>query len=129
MAYPTRNSSTAQTVSTLRRSRAQRSWPKADKTSMARLRAARMQSLGDERGFTLPELLVSVVVFGFVMTAVLSMLDTTAKLSTNDQERPAAINEARTGIRLDGPRAAAGVSGGLGLAEPDGGARPPERRR
>jgi prepilin-type N-terminal cleavage/methylation domain-containing protein len=57
-----------------------------------------MRSLGDERGFTLPELLLSMVVFGFVMTAVLSMLDTTAKLSTNDQERPAAINEARTGV-------------------------------
>lgn len=57
-----------------------------------------MPSLGDERGFTLPEILVSIVVFGFVLTAILSVLDTTAALSTRDQERPAAIHEARSGL-------------------------------
>ena len=36
------------------------------------------------------------------MVAVLSMLDTTTKLAARDQERPAAINEARTGSLNDG---------------------------
>jgi prepilin-type N-terminal cleavage/methylation domain-containing protein len=65
---------------------------------VASLRAVRVRSLGDEDGFSLLELLLSVVVFGFVLAAVLSMLDTTSSLSTRDQERPAAIQEARTGL-------------------------------
>jgi prepilin-type N-terminal cleavage/methylation domain-containing protein len=52
----------------------------------------------DERGMSLPEVLISMVIFTFVMGAVLSLLEATAKQAPKDQERAMAIREAQAGL-------------------------------
>jgi prepilin-type N-terminal cleavage/methylation domain-containing protein len=52
----------------------------------------------DERGLTLVEMLVTVLVMGLVVTAILSVLDTSARIVPKDTERATAIGEAQSGL-------------------------------
>lgn len=47
---------------------------------------------------TLPEILVTVVTFTFVMLAILGLLDSVAQQQPKDQERAIAIREAQSGL-------------------------------
>jgi prepilin-type N-terminal cleavage/methylation domain-containing protein len=60
-------------------------------TALRRVRA-------EERGFTLVEVLVVTAVLAVILTAVLNMLDTTARLAPRDQERGHVIHESQVGI-------------------------------
>ena len=53
---------------------------------------------GEERGFTLVEVLVVTAVLAVILTAVLNMLDATARLAPRDQERGHVIHESQVGI-------------------------------
>ena len=52
----------------------------------------------DERGFTLVELLVGMLVLVIVMLATLQVLDDSTRISTRDNDRAQAIQEAQTGL-------------------------------
>jgi prepilin-type N-terminal cleavage/methylation domain-containing protein len=52
-----------------------------------------------DAGFTLVELLVASAVFAVVLTAVLSLLDTSNQVSYNDQERNVALHEQTDSLR------------------------------
>jgi len=54
--------------------------------------------LADERGFTLIEVLLVSTLLIVVLGAILSMLDTTSRVSARDQERPIAIREGQVGL-------------------------------
>lgn len=54
----------------------------------------------DERGMALYELVIVIAIMGFVLTALLGMLDTAAKMGPRDQERAHAIREAQTGLHV-----------------------------
>jgi len=56
------------------------------------------RSLADERGLTLVELLVTILLLGMVLTAVLAVLDTSARVAPRDAERANAIGEAQAGL-------------------------------
>ncbi len=51
-----------------------------------------------ERGLTLVEMLVTMLVMGLVTTAILAVLDTSARIVPKDAERATAIREAQTGL-------------------------------
>lgn len=51
------------------------------------------ERLRHEDGFTLIELMVAMVIFSIVLSAVLSLLDTANRTAYNDQERNTALNE------------------------------------
>lgn len=51
-----------------------------------------------ETGLTLVELLVTILVLGVVTTAILAVLDTSARIVPRDTERATAIGEAQTGL-------------------------------
>ena len=53
----------------------------------------------DERGFTLIEVLMTTAILAVVLTAVLNVLDTTAKLAPRDQERGDVIRETQVGVQ------------------------------
>ena len=57
-----------------------------------------VRRIRDERGLTLVEMLVTVLVMGLVMTAILGMLDTSARIVPKDTERAVAIGEAQSGL-------------------------------
>ena len=52
----------------------------------------------DERGFTLVELLAGMLVLVIVMLATLQVLDDSTRISTRDNERAQAIQEAQVGL-------------------------------
>jgi prepilin-type N-terminal cleavage/methylation domain-containing protein len=52
----------------------------------------------DERGFTLVELLVGMLVLVVVMLATLQVLDDSTRISQRDNERAAAIQDAQVGL-------------------------------
>jgi type II secretory pathway pseudopilin PulG len=54
--------------------------------------------LNEENGLTLVELLVTILVMGLVVTAILGVLDTSARIAPKDVERANAIGEAQTGL-------------------------------
>jgi prepilin-type N-terminal cleavage/methylation domain-containing protein len=66
--------------------------------SMARLFASLRRVAQDERGFTLPELLTSILIFGFLMAGMLGLLSSGARHAPREQERSLAITEAQVGL-------------------------------
>ena len=52
----------------------------------------------EQAGWTLVELLIVIALLAVVLTAILSLLDTSNKLSPQDQERGLAIREAQVGL-------------------------------
>jgi prepilin-type N-terminal cleavage/methylation domain-containing protein len=52
----------------------------------------------EERGMTLPEVLVSIVIFSVVLLAILGLNDTATKIVPKDTERGLAIREAQSGL-------------------------------
>jgi type II secretory pathway pseudopilin PulG len=54
--------------------------------------------LREERGLTLVEMLVTVLLMGLVVTAILGILDTSARIVPKDTERATAIGEAQSGL-------------------------------
>jgi type II secretory pathway pseudopilin PulG len=52
----------------------------------------------EQGGFALAELLVSMICFAFVMTAILALLETSARVVPSDQERSLAIRESQAGL-------------------------------
>lgn len=52
----------------------------------------------DERGLTLVEMLVTVLVMGVLVTAILAVLDTSARIAPKDTERATAIGEAQSAL-------------------------------
>lgn len=66
-----------------------------DASATARLRAR----LGEQAGFSLPELLVALALMVVVMGAALALLDTNSRAIATEQERPLAVVEAQTGLR------------------------------
>ncbi len=66
----------------------------ASASTGARLRAR----LGEQEGFSLPELLVALALFIVVMAAALALLDTNSRAIATEQERPLAVAEAQTGL-------------------------------
>lgn len=70
----------------------------ADKGAMAS-RFARLRRIArDERGFTLPELLTSIAIFGFLMAGLLGLLDAGAKHAPREQERAHVIHDTEVGL-------------------------------
>ena len=61
-------------------------------------RALRRKLVRSESGWALIELMVVVSLLGLVMAAVLTLLDTTARVAPRDQERAHAIREAQVGL-------------------------------
>jgi prepilin-type N-terminal cleavage/methylation domain-containing protein len=57
-----------------------------------------LRRVRQERGLTLVEMLVTMLVMGVVATAVLAVLDTSARVVPKDAERAMAIGEAQTGL-------------------------------
>jgi prepilin-type N-terminal cleavage/methylation domain-containing protein len=51
-----------------------------------------------ERGLTLVEMLVTVLVMGVLLTGILGILDTSARIVPKDTERATAIGEAQSGL-------------------------------
>lgn len=64
---------------------------------MALRRLARRVSR-EQGGFALAELLVSMISFAFVLTAILAVLETSARVAPSDQERSLSIREAQAGL-------------------------------
>lgn len=60
--------------------------------------AACTRRLREQRGMALAEVLVTLTTFVFVMAAVLSLLETTAKQAPRDEERANSIAEAQSGL-------------------------------
>jgi Tfp pilus assembly protein PilW len=54
----------------------------------------------DQRGLALVELLVAMLTFAFVVTAILALLEGATRLAPSDQERSMAIREAQGGLSL-----------------------------
>jgi prepilin-type N-terminal cleavage/methylation domain-containing protein len=54
--------------------------------------------VAEQSGFTLVELLVSISLLGFVMTATLAVLSSGAQTAARDNERTLAVREAQTGL-------------------------------
>lgn len=56
--------------------------------------------LGSERGMTLPELLVGIVTFSFVLISLMSLLDAAVKTAPREEERASAIREGQAGLHI-----------------------------
>ena len=52
----------------------------------------------EQGGFALTELLVSMLSFAFILTAILALLETSARVAPSDQERSLSIREAQEGL-------------------------------
>jgi prepilin-type N-terminal cleavage/methylation domain-containing protein len=52
----------------------------------------------DERGLTLVEMLVTVLVMGILVSGILAVIDTSARIVPKDTERATAIGEAQSGL-------------------------------
>ena len=63
-----------------------------------RLHQLRVRALGDERGWSLIEVLLSATILAVVLGAILSLSDTTAKIAPDDNERALLIQESRTAL-------------------------------
>lgn len=63
-----------------------------------RMRLRMAWAIGGERGFTLVELLVTISLLAVVLTAILSILDSTGTIITQDRERALAIPELERGL-------------------------------
>jgi prepilin-type N-terminal cleavage/methylation domain-containing protein len=53
---------------------------------------------GEERGFTLIELMITAALLAFILFAILAISDTTTKHAVRDQERAHVIREAQVGL-------------------------------
>ena len=52
----------------------------------------------EESGMGLPEVLMTIVIFSFVLGGILGLLDTTAKVAPKDQERSMAMREVQSSL-------------------------------
>jgi hypothetical protein len=68
--------------------------------TLSRLKRLRARLLREESGMTLYEVLVSIFIFGFVLSGILGLLDASAKLAPREQERAHAIRDVQ--VSLDG---------------------------
>jgi prepilin-type N-terminal cleavage/methylation domain-containing protein len=55
-------------------------------------------ALRDQRGFTLIELLITATLLSVVLLAILALLDTSARIAPQDQERGDVLRESQTGL-------------------------------
>lgn len=65
---------------------------------MRRRLASLRRIVRDERGFTLPELLVSITIFGFLLAGLLGLLTAGASHAPRDQERAHVIRDTQVGL-------------------------------
>ena len=62
------------------------------------IRHAARRIADDESGMSLPEVLITIVVFSFVLVGILGLLDTSAKVAPRDQERSMAMREIQSSL-------------------------------
>ena len=62
------------------------------------VRKAARRLAHDQSGMGLPELLMTIVIFSFVLTGILGLLDTSAKVAPKDQERSTAMREVQSSL-------------------------------